>query len=114
MRLLLSPAPPTAIFAANNLASMGVVMALTRARRRDIAVVGFDDFTFADLFEPGITVVAQDAEQLGAAAAQVVLSRLDGDRTRARTTILATHLITRGSGELAVPNDGRAPNGARR
>jgi LacI family transcriptional regulator len=114
MRLLQSPAPPTAIFAANNLASMGVVMALTRAHRRDIAVVGFDDFTFADLFEPGITVVAQDAEQLGAAAAELVLSRLDGDRTKARTTVLPTQLIARGSGELAVPTDARSANGARR
>jgi LacI family transcriptional regulator len=93
---------------------MGVVMALTRAHRRDIAVVGFDDFTFADLFEPGITVVAQDAEQLGAAAAELVLSRLDGDRTKARTTVLPTQLIARGSGELAVPTDARSANGARR
>ena len=112
-RLLRSPAPPTAIFAANNLASMGVVMALTRAHRRDIAVVGFDDFTFADLFEPGITVVAQDAEQLGVTAAQLVLSRLDGDHAKARTTVLPTSLITRGSGELAIPTDGHPANGAR-
>lgn len=114
VRLLRSPGPPTAIFAANNLASMGVVMALTRAHRRDIAVVGFDDFTFADLFEPGITVVAQDAEQLGVTAAQLVLSRLDGDHTKARTTVLPTRLITRGSGELTIPSDGHTANGARR
>lgn len=107
MRLLRSGFPPTAIFAANNLATMGVVMALTRAHRRDIAVVGFDDFTFADLFEPGITVVAQDAEQLGATAARLALSRLDGDRTRAQSMILTTRLITRGSGEL-LPLDGNA------
>jgi LacI family transcriptional regulator len=91
------------VFAANNLACMGVTMALTRAHRRDVAVVGFDDFTFADLFEPGITVVAQDAGQLGATAAELTLARLDGDRGGARTVALDTHLIARGSGELAPP-----------
>jgi len=54
--------PPTAIFAGNNLACMGVVMALTRARRHDVAIVGFDDFVFAYVLHSGITVVAQDVE----------------------------------------------------
>src|SRR6266511_3924733 len=46
--LLARPDPPTAIFAANNLVCMGVVTALSRAHRRDVAVIGFDDFTLAD------------------------------------------------------------------
>jgi len=33
-------------------------------------------------------------------AAELILSRLDGDRTRARTVTLDTRLIVRGSGEL--------------
>ena len=102
-RLLAVPEPPTAIFAANNLTCMGVVMALARSGRRDVAVVGFDDFTFADLLQPGVTVVAQDAELLGATAAHLVLARMDGDRTGARTTVLATRLVVRGSGELPAP-----------
>ncbi|OLE30371.1 MAG: LacI family transcriptional regulator [Actinobacteria bacterium 13_1_20CM_3_71_11] len=99
-RLLATRRPPTAIFAANNLACMGVLMALVRAHRRDVALVGFDDFSFADLLEPATTVVAQDAELLGVRAAELILSRLDGDRTRARTLTLDTRLIVRGSGEL--------------
>ena len=75
-------------------------MALVRAHRRDVALVGFDDFSFADLLEPATTVVAQDAELLGVRAAELILSRLDGDRTRARTLTLDTRLIVRGSGEL--------------
>ncbi|MFH0180949.1 LacI family transcriptional regulator, partial [Streptomyces cacaoi] len=31
------------------------------------------------------------------------LTRLDGDRTRARTIIVPTRLVVRGSGELPVP-----------
>lgn len=99
-RLLAAPRPPTAIFAANNFACMGVLMALARARRRDIALVGFDDFILADVFEPGTSVIAQDPDRLGTTAAARVLARLDGDRSGARGTVLPTELRTRGSGEL--------------
>ncbi len=91
---------PTAIFAANNLACMGAIIALTRARRRGVALVGFDDFVLADAFEPGTSVVAQDAEHLGNTAAELVFARLDGDRSGARTVVLPTELVARGSGEL--------------
>jgi LacI family transcriptional regulator len=107
-RLLASPRRPTAIFAANNLACMGVLMALVRAHRRDVALVGFDDFTFADLFEPATTVVAQDAELLGARAAELILARLDGERGKARTLTLDTRLLVRGSGELRPSADALA------
>jgi LacI family transcriptional regulator len=101
MRLLRLDDPPTAIFAANNLACIGVIMALTRADRRDVALVGFDDFTFADTLRPGTTVVTQDPHELGTTAADMALARLDGEAGRARTTVLETKLIVRGSGELA-------------
>jgi LacI family transcriptional regulator len=108
-RLLDRPRPPTAIFAANNLACIGALIALTRARRREIALVGFDDFTLADAFEPATTVVAQDPARLGASAAELVLARIDGDRSSARTVVLPTELVARGSGELS-PVHRRAPS----
>jgi LacI family transcriptional regulator, galactose operon repressor len=102
-RLLALADPPTAIFAANNLACMGVVTALSRARRWDVAVIGFDDFMLADAFDPAITVVAQDTARLGATAADLSLARLNGDRSRAKTVTLPTSLIRRGSGEIPAP-----------
>lgn len=44
-RLPALPDPPTAVFAANNFASLGVVPALAEAGRREVALVGFDDLT---------------------------------------------------------------------
>ena len=68
-----------------------------------MAVVAFDDVSLAEVLEPALTVVAQDPEELGRAAAATALTRLDGDRTRARTTTVPTRLIVRGSGEQPVP-----------
>jgi LacI family transcriptional regulator len=109
-QLLALAEPPTAIFAANNLVCMGVVTALSRAGRRDIALIGFDDFTLADAFDPAITVVAQDTGRLGTTAADLSLARLQGDRRRAQTVTLPTTLICRGSGEIRVPAPVSAPS----
>ncbi|AUY53088.1 LacI family DNA-binding transcriptional regulator [Streptomyces sp. CB01881] len=99
-RALRDPQPPTAILAANNFAAMGTVLGTTRAGRRDVALVSFDDLPFAEVLEPAITTVAQDPAAIGTAAAEIALARLDGDRTRARTVTVPTRLIPRGSGEL--------------
>ncbi|MEV6034458.1 LacI family DNA-binding transcriptional regulator [Nonomuraea sp. NPDC052116] len=103
MRLLALGDPPTALFAGNNLASTGAVVALSRARRRDVALVGFDDLPLAECLDPPLTVVAQDPARMGAAAAEQVLARLDGDRSKARRTLVPTRLVVRGSGELPAP-----------
>ncbi|MFF8845014.1 LacI family DNA-binding transcriptional regulator [Streptomyces sp. NPDC015127] len=102
-RLLSLPEPPTALFAGNNIMALGVVAELARTGRRDIALVTFDDLPLAEVLEPALTVVAQNPAALGTAAATTALTRLDGDRTRARTVTIPTRLIPRGSGELPVP-----------
>ncbi|MDQ1009524.1 LacI family transcriptional regulator [Streptomyces sp. V4I23] len=104
-RLLSLPEPPTALFAGNNIVALGVVAELARTGRRDIALVTFDDLPLAEVLEPALTVVAQNPSALGTAAATTALSRLDGDRTRARTVTIPTRLVARGSGELPVRGD---------
>ncbi|MEV4334111.1 LacI family DNA-binding transcriptional regulator [Streptomyces sp. NPDC049597] len=104
-RLLSLPEPPTALFAGNNIVALGVVAELARTGRRDVALVTFDDLPLAEVLEPALTVVAQNPSALGTAAATTALSRLDGDRTRARTVTIPTRLVPRGSGELPVRGD---------
>jgi len=98
-RLLGLADPPTALFAANNFAAMGTVVALAHAKRREVALVAFDDIPLADILEPALTVVAQDPAAIGVAAGRTALARLDGDRGPARTTVIDTRLVIRGSGE---------------
>jgi len=101
LRLLDGPEPPTAVFSAQNLVTIGALRALReRGRHRDTALVGFDDVVLADLMEPGLTVVAQHPEDIGRIAAERVFARLDGDDSPAQQTIVGTTLIERGSGEI--------------
>ncbi|WP_159773958.1 LacI family DNA-binding transcriptional regulator [Streptomyces sp. HM190] len=95
--------PPTALFAGNNIMALGTVAELARGKRKEVAVVAFDEVALAEALEPALTVVAQDAEELGRAAATTALARLDGDRGRARTLTVPTRLIVRGSGEQPAP-----------
>src|SRR4051812_10050880 len=99
--LLAGDEPPTALFAAQNLITIGAIQALrARAAQHEVALVGFDDITLADAIDPGLTVVAQDPASLGRAAAEVLFARLDGEDGPSRTVLLPTTLIPRGSGEI--------------
>ncbi|GAB2581018.1 LacI family DNA-binding transcriptional regulator [Streptomyces capparidis] len=101
-RLLGLPDPPTALFAGNNTVALGVIAELSRSGRKDVALVAFDDVPLAEVLEPALTVVAQNPEEIGRAAAVAALARLDGDRSRARVVTVPTRLIVRGSGERSA------------
>jgi LacI family transcriptional regulator len=109
--LIREPAPPTAIFASNDLITMGAIDGLQDAgrygptadgpgRAGKIALVGFDEFPLADKLTPPVTVVAQDPAAIGATAAQLLFARINGDTSSPRDVVLLTRLIPRGSGEI--------------
>jgi LacI family transcriptional regulator len=99
--LLLGAEAPSAIFAGQNLITVGVVRALRELERQhEIAVVGFDDLMLSDMLEPGISVVMQDPYALGRQAAELLFSQRDGYRGEGRRIELPTRLVARGSGEI--------------
>jgi LacI family transcriptional regulator len=99
--LLGADEPPTALFSAQNLITIGTVQRLRALDlHRRVAVVGFDDLTLADAVEPGLTVVAQNAHELGRLTAELLFARLDGQNGPTRRVEVPTTLIERGSGEL--------------
>jgi LacI family transcriptional regulator len=92
---------PTAIFASQNLVTIGAIRALHRHHLQHlVALVGFDDVELADLLDPGVTVVAYEAYQLGLEAAELLFSRMDGYRGPSRRRVVSTQLVLRGSGEI--------------
>jgi LacI family transcriptional regulator, galactose operon repressor len=96
--LLALPEPPTALFSAQNLITIGAARALRRLEK-PCALVGFDDFPLADLL--GITVVAQDPGEIGRLAATVLFDRIAGEAGPPATHVVPTTLLPRGSGEIS-------------
>jgi LacI family transcriptional regulator len=98
---------PTALFAVNNIAVIGVAEA-ARARSleipRDIAVVCFDEVDYASRFHPFLTVMSQPAETFGTIATQLLLDRLAGRvAERRRVVVLPADLVVRESCGAQLP-----------
>jgi LacI family transcriptional regulator len=94
--------PPTALFTAQNLVTVGSMRVLrARGVQRSVALIGFDDFPLADMLEPGITVVRQDVPGIGRKAAELVFARIDGDTSPPVHAVVPAALVQRGSGEIS-------------
>jgi LacI family transcriptional regulator len=107
LRLLALADPPSAIFAVNNIAVVGVVEA---AREReleipdDLALVCFDDIEHVSRLYPFLTVMAQPAETYGTIATQLILDRLHGRvHERRRIVVLPADFIVRKSSGAPAP-----------
>jgi LacI family transcriptional regulator len=99
-RLLDLPDPPTAIISANNAMTIGIMRALADRGLRvpdDLALVAFDDFEWADLFAPRLTVVRQPTDELGHRAVRMLLERLDDPSLPPRSVRLPTTFVHRDS-----------------
>ncbi len=102
--MLLGDSPPTGLFTSQNLITIQAARAMhDLGVQHTLALVGFDDIALADVVEPGLTVISQNAAGLGRAAAELLFSRLDGFRGPSRRVVLRPTLIERGSGELPPP-----------
>ena len=94
--LLGAAAPPTAIFAPNDVAAIGAINAaedLGLAVPRDVSVVGYDDTALAALRHISLTSVHQPRHALGERAMQVLLQAFDGQA--AQREVLAPSLAVR-------------------
>ncbi|WP_030264422.1 LacI family DNA-binding transcriptional regulator [Streptomyces violens] len=98
--LLAAPEPPTAVITANNAMTIGALKALGEMGLRvphDIALACFDDFSWADLFSPRLTAISQPSREIGAAAVQLLLDRLDDPARPPRTIRLPCKFVHRTS-----------------
>jgi LacI family transcriptional regulator len=99
-KLLSLAAPPTALVTANNAMTIGALRAL---RERGLSVPGdlalccFDDFAWADLFEPRLTAIAQPSKEIGAQAVRLLLDRLASPDRPARVLRLPCTFVHRTS-----------------
>jgi LacI family transcriptional regulator len=101
MQLLLKlTSPPTAVFTASNLFTLGALQAIHEGGWKipeQIAVVGFDDLAWATSLQPPLTAVAQPARDVGVTAARLLLDRLAEPDRPTRRIVLETRLVVRAS-----------------
>lgn len=101
MQELLAVKPaPDAVFVANNLMTIGALHAIAEAGLTipgQIAVVGFDEMSWATLLRPALTTVAQPTYYLGVETGRLLRSRIEGYDGAARTVTLAPSLRVRES-----------------
>ncbi len=99
-RLLALDDRPTAIVAGNNSMTIGVMQALRDAGLsvpRDVAVAAFDDFAWADLFAPRLTVAAQPFDEIATTAVRLLLDRIATPDAPPTTRRLLPRLVVRES-----------------
>ncbi len=90
----------SAVVACNDLMAIGAMEELRAKGRRlpeDVAVVGFDDITFASLVEPQLTTVAQPKYRMGRLAMERMMELLNGGDRRPRRLVLDPALVVRAS-----------------
>jgi LacI family transcriptional regulator, galactose operon repressor len=90
----------TAIVAGNDLMALGcydVLAARGIACPEQMSVVGFNDMPFAERFNPPLTTIGIPQYEIGAAAADLLLERLQDVGGPARHVVLPPTLVVRGS-----------------
>ena len=94
---------PTAAFCANDLLALGLLQELTRRKLRapdDLAIVGYDDIDFAAAAAVPLSSVRQPRNQLGRAAAQLLIEETAEDREHShRQLVFEPQLIVRDSSD---------------
>lgn len=89
--------PPTAIFASNDLAAVGVLSYLRAEGIRvpeDVSLVGYDDTLLARIGPVSLTTVHQPRQQYGRRALELLTERMAG-RSDAKHELIQPRLITR-------------------
>lgn len=92
--------PPTAVFSTNNLMTLGCIKEIYNRRISipdEMALVGFDDSTWAEALIPPLTTIKQPGYELGINAAELLIKRLNNSDTSKMNIVLNTELVIRES-----------------
>ena len=93
-------APPTAVFTANNLLTLGALKTIHEAGLdipNDISIVGFDDMYWSVSLNPPLTAVRQSGYDIGSRAADLLLQKIAHPNRATSSVVLDTELMVRQS-----------------
>ena len=91
---------PSAIYAINDLAALGVYSATRRLGLRipqDVAVAGYNDITDAGRLDPPLTTIQVPVLEMGVVAAGILIEQVETGLLSSRRVVFAPQLVVRGS-----------------
>jgi LacI family transcriptional regulator len=94
------------------LGSLRAIQELQLRCPKEISLLGFDDFEWATLLRPALTMISQPAREIGALAARTLIEHIEGRSRGSETQILPTQLMLRGSCSPPAPELARGKNRA--
>lgn len=93
---------PDALFVANDAMTVGVLQAMRDLDvdiPNDLAIIGFDELPLANLLQPSLTTIEQDAESLGQEVLRLLFDRIQQPERTARTVQFPTLINIRESSQ---------------
>ena len=89
---------PDAWFCSNDLMAAGAIQALVEhgiSVPEDVAVMGFDDLSVAQMTQPRLTTMRQPIQEMGTIAIRLLLRLLDGEELDTNRIVLNAELVVR-------------------
>ena len=100
------PEPPTAILTCNDVCAFGAMRAVqSRGLQvgRDVSVIGFDDISLADHWQPSLSTIAQPFRKIGFELMTSLLAVISGQDSMPQTMVEPKLVIRQSSGALPNP-----------
>lgn len=99
-RLLELDDQPTAVFVAGDQMAIGVIEAIHEHGLHvpnDISVIGYDDIEMIQYITPKLTTIRQDTDEIGEAAAELLLEQMTAKERLIERRIIPVRLVERAS-----------------
>lgn len=101
--LLDLPKPPTAILTANDICAFGAMRTLQMRGLqvgKDVSVIGFDDISLAEHWQPTLTTIAQPFRKIGFSLMQTLFSVISGEKLLPKSMVEPKLVIRQSTGSL--------------
>lgn len=99
-KLLQLESPPTAVFVAGDQMAIGAIEAVHEHGLRvpeDISIIGYDDIEMIKYITPKLTTIRQDTDEIGEAAAELLIEQMTAKERRTERRVIPVRLIERAS-----------------
>lgn len=101
---LINRGMPDCIICGSDILAIGAIKALESVGvnvPKDVAVIGFDDINFAQVYSPSLTTIRQDRKKIGQIAAQELIKMITSNKKKEQVIKVPTTLVIRNSTQNA-------------